>query len=55
VRHGLVKKAGEVKIVSEQGTRMGRQSLIHIKLGMQGERIPSIPVGGSPVTVLHGE
>jgi predicted PhzF superfamily epimerase YddE/YHI9 len=55
VRHGLVKKAGEVKIVSEQGTRMGRQSFIHIKLGMQGDRITSIRVGGSAVPVLDGE
>jgi trans-2,3-dihydro-3-hydroxyanthranilate isomerase len=55
VRHGLVKKAGEVKIVSEQGTRMGRQSFIHIKLGMEGERITSIRVGGSAVPVLNGE
>jgi trans-2,3-dihydro-3-hydroxyanthranilate isomerase len=55
VRHGLVKKAGEVKIVSEQGTRMGRQSFIHIKLGMQGEKITSIRVGGSTVPVLNGE
>jgi len=55
VRHGLVKKAGEVKIVSEQGTRMGRQSFIHIKLGMEGERITSIRVGGSTVPVLNGE
>jgi len=55
VRHGLVKKAGEVKIVSEQGTRMGRQSFIHIKLGMHGDRITSIRVGGTTVPVLNGE
>jgi trans-2,3-dihydro-3-hydroxyanthranilate isomerase len=55
VRHGLVKKTGEVKIVSEQGTRMGRQSFIHIKLGMQGDRITSIRVGGNTVPVLNGE
>ena len=55
VRHGLVKKAGEVKIVSEQGTKMGRQSFIHIKLAMDGERISGIRVGGSTVPVLTGE
>ena len=55
VRHGLVKKAGEVKIVSEQGTKMGRQSFIHIKLAMDGERISGIRVGGSTVPVLAGE
>ncbi len=55
VRHGLVKKAGEVKIVSEQGTRMGRQSFIHIRLAMQGDEIATIRVGGSAVPVLDGE
>jgi trans-2,3-dihydro-3-hydroxyanthranilate isomerase len=55
VRHGLVKKAGEVKIVSEQGTKMGRQSFIHIRLAMQGDEIATIRVGGSAVPVLDGE
>jgi len=55
VRHGLVKSASEVRIVSEQGTRMGRQSFLHIKLTMQGEQIHSITVGGSAVAVLEGE
>ena len=55
VRHGLVKSASEVRIVSEQGTRMGRQSFLHIKLTMQGDQIQSIKVGGSVVAVLEGE
>jgi predicted PhzF superfamily epimerase YddE/YHI9 len=50
-----VKKAADVKIVSEQGTGMGRQSFVHIKLGMQDDRITSIRVGGSAVPVLEGE
>jgi trans-2,3-dihydro-3-hydroxyanthranilate isomerase len=55
VRHGLVKTASEVRIVSEQGTRMGRQSFLHITLAMQGDQIQSIKVGGSAVAVLEGE
>ena len=51
----LVTKAGEVRIVSEQGTKMGRQSFIHIKLAMQGEQITGIRVGGTVVPVLEGE
>ena len=53
--HGLVKAAGEVRIVSEQGTRMKRQSFVHIRLAMTGERVDSIRVGGNVVPVLDGE
>lgn len=55
VLNGLVRKAAEVKIVSEQGTKMGRQSFVHIRLAMQGERITEIRVGGEVVPVLEGE
>ena len=54
VQHGLVRTAPEVRIVSEQGTRMGRQSFIHIRLRTAGEQITSIEVGGSTVPVLEG-
>ena len=54
VRHGLVTAAPEVRIVSEQGTRIGRQSFIHIRLRMDGEQVTSIEVGGSAVPVLEG-
>jgi trans-2,3-dihydro-3-hydroxyanthranilate isomerase len=55
VLNGLVRKGAEVRIVSEQGTKMGRQSFIHIRLAMQGEEITEIRVGGSVVPVLEGE
>ena len=55
VRHGLVKAADDVRIVSEQGTKMRRQSFVHIRLVMRGERIETIRVGGSVVPVLDGE
>ncbi|MGH2604198.1 MAG: PhzF family phenazine biosynthesis protein [Dehalococcoidia bacterium] len=54
VRYGLVQTASEVRIVSEQGVKMGRPSLIHIRLRMDGNQITSIEVGGSAVPVLEG-
>jgi len=56
VKYGLVPRAPEVTIVSEQGTRMGRQSFIHIELGYRGsEDIPErIEVGGSVRPVITG-
>ena len=44
-----------MSIVSEQGTKMGRQSFLHIRLAMQAEAITEIRVGGSVVPVLEGE
>jgi trans-2,3-dihydro-3-hydroxyanthranilate isomerase len=55
VLNGLMPKGDEVRMVSEQGTRMGRQSFIHIRLSMRGEQITGIRVGGSAVPVLEGE
>jgi trans-2,3-dihydro-3-hydroxyanthranilate isomerase len=55
VLNGLVRKGALVNIVSEQGTKMGRQSFLHIRLAMEGERITEIRVGGSVVPVLEGE
>jgi trans-2,3-dihydro-3-hydroxyanthranilate isomerase len=55
VLNRLVKQAGEVRIVSEQGTKMGRQSFIHIRLAMQREQVTGIRVGGTAVPVLEGE
>jgi trans-2,3-dihydro-3-hydroxyanthranilate isomerase len=54
VRHGLVASADEVRIVSEQGTRMGRQSFLHVRVRRRGERGEEIEVGGGVVPVLEG-
>jgi trans-2,3-dihydro-3-hydroxyanthranilate isomerase len=56
VKYGLVPRSTEVSIVSEQGTKMGRQSFIHIKLAYEdGGDLPSrIEVGGSVVPTLKG-
>jgi len=56
VKYGLVERASTVKIVSEQGTKMGRQSLVHIELEYGASKdIPvRIEVGGSVMPVLSG-
>ncbi|HEV2033324.1 MAG TPA: PhzF family phenazine biosynthesis protein [Candidatus Dormibacteraeota bacterium] len=57
VKYGLVPRSATVSIVSEQGTKMGRQSFIHIELSYPPDSdIPSrIEVGGSVVPTLKGE
>jgi trans-2,3-dihydro-3-hydroxyanthranilate isomerase len=57
VRYGLVPRAPAVSIVSEQGTKMGRQSIIQIQLVYPADaEVPSrIEVGGSVVPVMTAE
>jgi trans-2,3-dihydro-3-hydroxyanthranilate isomerase len=57
VRYGLVPRAPQVSIVSEQGTMMGRQSFIQIKLAYSTDSdVPErIEVGGSVVPVMTAE
>jgi trans-2,3-dihydro-3-hydroxyanthranilate isomerase len=56
VRYGLVPRAPKVTLVSEQGTKMGRQSFLHIELTYRGEDdVPSdIEVGGAVRPVITG-
>ncbi|MBI3636920.1 MAG: PhzF family phenazine biosynthesis protein [Candidatus Rokubacteria bacterium] len=54
VRHGLVEASGIVHIVSEQGTKMGRQSFVQIALRADGGEAREIRVGGGVVPVLEG-
>jgi trans-2,3-dihydro-3-hydroxyanthranilate isomerase len=54
VRHGLVGGEGEVRALSEQGTKMGRQSFLHIRMHVEGGEATSIEVGGGVVQVLTG-
>lgn len=56
VRYGLVQRAPRVSIISEQGTKMGRQSFLHIELEYgEDHEIPTrIEVGGSVMPVLSG-
>jgi trans-2,3-dihydro-3-hydroxyanthranilate isomerase len=57
VRYGLVERAPKVAIVTEQGTKMGRQSTLHTSLeyGDSKEVPDRIEVGGSVMPVLSGE
>jgi trans-2,3-dihydro-3-hydroxyanthranilate isomerase len=57
VRYGLIPGTPQVSIVSEQGTKMGRQSFVHINLVYPaGAELPSlIEVGGSVVPVMTAE
>ena len=56
VRYGLVERAARVSIVSEQGTKMGRQGFAHIELeyGASKEIPERIEVGGGVMPVLRG-
>jgi trans-2,3-dihydro-3-hydroxyanthranilate isomerase len=56
VRYGLAGRAPKVSIVTEQGTKMGRQSTVHIALEFgDSKEIPDrIDVGGSVMPVLSG-
>jgi len=56
VKYGLVARSPRVEIVSEQGTKMGRQSFLHIDLAYADDGdIPSrIDVGGYVSPVLVG-
>jgi trans-2,3-dihydro-3-hydroxyanthranilate isomerase len=56
VKYGLLPRAARVEAVSEQGTKMGRQSFLHIELTYpDGGDMPSrIDVGGSVQPVLVG-
>jgi trans-2,3-dihydro-3-hydroxyanthranilate isomerase len=56
VKYGLVEREPKVSLVSEQGTKMGRQSFVHIELTYgESKDIPErIEVGGSVMPVLSG-
>ena len=56
VRYGLIDWAPNVALVSEQGTKMGRQSFVHIRLeyGDSREMPQKIEVGGGVMPVLKG-
>jgi len=53
MRHGLVSAADGTRFVSEQGTKMGRRSLLHVHIfGDGGE--DGIDVGGAVVSLAEG-
>jgi trans-2,3-dihydro-3-hydroxyanthranilate isomerase len=55
VRHRLIEGPGPLRFVSEQGTKMGRQSFVHVRLTATPDaRAQDIRVGGAVVPVLEG-
>jgi trans-2,3-dihydro-3-hydroxyanthranilate isomerase len=54
VIHGLVAGGDPVTLVSEQGTKMGRPSVVRIRLRSRDGRATDVAVGGSVVPVLEG-
>ncbi len=55
IRHGLLPREDGLRVVSEQGTKMGRRSLLHALVHITGNADPVIEVGGSVVAVSRGE
>src|SRR6202050_785434 len=54
MRHGLAAKAAGARFVSEQGTKMGRRSLLHVAI--RGERgVDGIDVGGYVTPLVRAE
>jgi trans-2,3-dihydro-3-hydroxyanthranilate isomerase len=53
VRHRVVSRERAASMLSLQGVKMGRPSHVHISIGVDGDEIRSVRVGGS--SVLAGE
>jgi trans-2,3-dihydro-3-hydroxyanthranilate isomerase len=55
MRRGLLPLENGLRMVSEQGTKMGRRSLLHVLVHIVGENDPVIEIGGSVVPMMTGE
>lgn len=55
MRRGLLPLENGLRMVSEQGTKMGRRSLLHVLVYIDGTNDPVIEVGGSVVAIGTGE
>ena len=58
MRRGLLPIENGLHMVSEQGTKMGRRSLLHVLIHVDSEdpkAIPTIEVGGSVIPIATGE
>jgi trans-2,3-dihydro-3-hydroxyanthranilate isomerase len=58
MRRGLLPIEDGLHLVSEQGTKMGRRSLLHVLVHVDSEdrnAVPTIEVGGSVVPIASGE
>ncbi len=54
VKYGLTTGEGVVEIVSEQGTAMGRQSFVHLRVETENGQPNRVHVGGQVVPVFEG-
>ena len=54
IRHGIISARAGSRFVSEQGTQMGRRSILHVRLRGENGR-DGIDVGGFVIPVIDGE
>lgn len=54
VHHGVVLKNKAREILSRQGVKMGRPSRVYISIGLEGEAIKEVRVGGASTFVGEG-
>jgi trans-2,3-dihydro-3-hydroxyanthranilate isomerase len=55
VKHGVVPPAEAGAIISLQGVKMGRPSVIHVAIGMDDGEVSKVQVGGEAVLMGEGE
>jgi trans-2,3-dihydro-3-hydroxyanthranilate isomerase len=53
IKHGLLPGASDTRFISEQGTKMGRRSLSHVKLA-GNKQVEGIYVGGNITAIAEG-
>jgi trans-2,3-dihydro-3-hydroxyanthranilate isomerase len=54
VQHGVVPREKAREIVSRQGVQMGRPSRVYVSIGLEGDAIKEVRVGGASVHVGEG-
>jgi trans-2,3-dihydro-3-hydroxyanthranilate isomerase len=52
-KHGLVERKDGLHLLNEQGTAMGRRSLLHLKLHVAEDVLTHVEVGGSAVAIVE--
>jgi trans-2,3-dihydro-3-hydroxyanthranilate isomerase len=55
IRRGMIPRENGLRVLSEQGAKMGRRSLLHALVHLDGADEPRIEVGGSVVPIGRGE
>lgn len=54
VAYGLCERREGLRLLSEQGVKMGRRSHVHAIIHLEGDALGSIEIGGSAVEVISG-